>query len=159
MLDTSAHPSPASRGQTFPCPRQRALRKDREVASTAVRTPSGTLYRGREGMWSWVLHRITGVVLFFFLLVHVLDTGLVRVSPEAYDVVIESYKNPIVGLAEVGLVGAFLFHSLNGVRVVLIDFWKHGTTFHRQMLYGVIGLWVILMLPFTLRHLGFVFGE
>ncbi len=68
-------------------------------------------------MWSWVLHRITGVVLFFFLLVHVLDTGLVRVSPEAYDVVIETYKNPVVGLAEVGLVGAFLFHSLNGVRV------------------------------------------
>jgi len=110
-------------------------------------------------MWSWVLHRITGVVLFFFLLVHVLDTGLVRVSPEAYDVVIESYKNPIVGLAEVGLVGAFLFHSLNGLRVVLVDFWKDGPRFHRQMLYGVIGLVILLMVPFTLRHLGFVFGE
>ena len=101
------------------------------MASTAVRAPSGTLYRGREGMWSWVLHRITGVVLFFFLLVHVLDTGLVRVSPEAYDLVIETYKNPIVGLAEVGLVGAFLFHSLNGLRVIAVDFWKHGTRFHR----------------------------
>jgi succinate dehydrogenase / fumarate reductase cytochrome b subunit len=29
--------------------------------------PAGTLYRGREGMWSWVLHRITGVAIFFFL--------------------------------------------------------------------------------------------
>jgi succinate dehydrogenase/fumarate reductase cytochrome b subunit len=25
-------------------------------------------------MWSWVLHRITGIAIFFFLLVHVLDT-------------------------------------------------------------------------------------
>jgi len=129
------------------------------VASIAVKVPAGTLYRGREGMWSWVLHRITGVVLFFFLLVHVLDTGLVRVSPEAYDIVMASYKNPVVGLAELGLVGAFLFHSLNGLRVILVDFWRSGPRYHRQMLYGVIGLWVALMVPFSLRHLGFVFGE
>ena len=45
--------------------------------------PAGTLYRGKVGMWSWVLHRITGVAIFFFLLVHVLDTSLVRLSPEA----------------------------------------------------------------------------
>ena len=44
--------------------------------------PAGTLYRGREGMWSWVAHRITGVAVFFFLFVHVLDTALVRVSPQ-----------------------------------------------------------------------------
>ncbi|HEY0474654.1 MAG TPA: succinate dehydrogenase, cytochrome b556 subunit, partial [Kribbella sp.] len=37
--------------------------------------PAGTLYRGHEGMWSWVAHRITGVGIFFFLLVHVLDTA------------------------------------------------------------------------------------
>lgn len=55
-------------------------------------TPAGTLYRGKVGMWSWVLHRVTGVGIFFFLLVHILDTALVRVSPEAYNVVIESYR-------------------------------------------------------------------
>ncbi len=55
-------------------------------------------------MWSWVLHRITGVATFFFLFVHVLDTALVRVNPETYDAVIETYKNPIVGLMELGLV-------------------------------------------------------
>jgi succinate dehydrogenase / fumarate reductase cytochrome b subunit len=31
-------------------------------------------------MWTWVLQRITGVSVFFFLFVHVLDTALVRVS-------------------------------------------------------------------------------
>ena len=56
-----------------------------------------TLYRGDPGMWSWVLHRITGATIFFFLLVHVLDTALVRVSPEAYNEVINTYKTPIIG--------------------------------------------------------------
>ena len=56
-------------------------------------------------MWSWVLHRITGVAIFFFLLVHVLDTALIRVSPEAYNAVIGTYKNPIMALGEVVLVG------------------------------------------------------
>ncbi|HEX2248173.1 MAG TPA: hypothetical protein VHH13_11560 [Arthrobacter sp.] len=64
------------------------------------KTPAGTLYRGREGMWSWVGHRVTGVAIFFFLLVHVLDTALVRVSPEAYNVVIATYKNPFMAILE-----------------------------------------------------------
>src|SRR6266436_7122406 len=57
-----------------------------------------SLYRGDPGMWSWVLHRITGVAIFFFLLVHVLDTALVRVSPQTYNGVIDTYKTPILGL-------------------------------------------------------------
>jgi succinate dehydrogenase / fumarate reductase cytochrome b subunit len=110
-------------------------------------------------MWSWVLHRITGVSIFFFLYVHVLDTSLVAVSPEAYNAVIATYKNPVVGVMEVGLVGAVLFHAFNGLRVVLVDFWSKGPRYHRQMLYGVLGFWVLLMIPFTIRHLGNVFGE
>lgn len=38
--------------------------------------------------------RITGATIFFFLFVHVLDTALVRVSPQAYNEVIETYKTP-----------------------------------------------------------------
>jgi succinate dehydrogenase / fumarate reductase cytochrome b subunit len=110
-------------------------------------------------MWSWVAHRVTGVLIFFFLLVHVLDTALVRVSPEAYDTIMETYKNPIVGLGEAGLVGAVLFHGLNGIRVMLVDFWRQGTRYQRQMLWGVVGLWVVLMVPFLVRHLGNVFSH
>lgn len=115
----------------------------------------GTLYRGREGMWSWVAHRITGVAVFFFLFVHVLDTALVRVDPALYDAVIETYKTPIVNLLEVGLVGAVLFHALNGVRIILVDFWSKGPRYQKQMLWGIVGLWVALMIPgsyFMLIH-------
>ena len=123
-----------------------------------AQAPAGTLYRGREGMWSWVAHRITGVLIFFFLLVHVLDTALVRVSPEAYDAVVGTYKNPVVGLGETGLVAAILFHAFNGVRVMLVDFWSKGTRYHRQLLWGVGAAWVVLFVPFAIRHLSNVFG-
>ncbi len=78
-MSTATSASPA-----VPAPRSHPLRRR-------------TLYRGDPGMWSWVLHRITGATIFFFLFVHVLDTALVRVSPQAYNEVIETYKTPIVG--------------------------------------------------------------
>jgi succinate dehydrogenase / fumarate reductase cytochrome b subunit len=113
----------------------------------APRSRRRTLYRGDPGMWSWVLHRITGATIFFFLFVHVLDTALVRVSPQAYNEVIETYKTPIVGLMEVGLVVAVLYHALNGIRVILIDFWQKGPRYQRQMLWVVIGVFLAIFIP------------
>src|SRR4051812_32677034 len=108
-----------------------------------------TVYRGDLGMWSWVAHRITGVLTFFFLFAHVLDTALVRVSPETYNQIIETYKNPFVNLMEVGLVGAVLFHALNGLRIMLVDFWSQGPRYQRQMLWGIVTVWVLVMIPGT----------
>jgi succinate dehydrogenase / fumarate reductase cytochrome b subunit len=128
------------------------------LAPTGKR-PQGTLYRGREGMWSWVLHRITGIAIFFFLLVHILDTALVRVAPEAYNAVMSTYKNPIMGLGETALVGAIAFHAYNGIRIILIDFWTKGPKYQKVMFYVVIGLWVVTMAGFVPRHLINVFSE
>ncbi|MGV8965923.1 MAG: succinate dehydrogenase, cytochrome b556 subunit [Cellulomonas sp.] len=120
--------------------------------------PASTLYRGREGMWSWVAHRVTGVMIFFFLLVHVLDTSLVRLSPETYNAIIGTYKNPVMGLAEAGLVAAIVFHAYNGIRLIVVDFWAKGPKYHRQMLWTVVGLFVVTMAGFLPRHLMHVFG-
>ena len=103
-------------------------------------------------MWSWVLHRITGATIFFFLFVHVLDTALVRVSPQAYNEVIETYKTPIVGLMEFGLVAAVLFHALNGIRIILIDFWSQGPRYQRLMLWIVGVVYLLVMVPAAVVH-------
>ncbi len=122
------------------------------------RRPAGTVYRGREGMWSWVLHRITGVAIYFFLLVHILDTSLVRVSPEAYNAVINSYKTPIMGLGEIALVAAIGLHALNGLRIIAIDFTGFGTRHQKAMFWVAIGLWVVLLAGFVPRQLMHIFG-
>ncbi len=109
-------------------------------------------------MWSWVAHRVTGMLIFVFLFAHVIDTALVRVSPEAYNTVIESYKNPVVGLGEAGLTAAVIFHAFNGIRIILIDFWAKGPRYQRQMLWVVVGLFVVLFVPFFIRHAMHVLG-
>jgi succinate dehydrogenase / fumarate reductase, cytochrome b subunit len=120
------------------------------VQSTGIEPPAAkpsrrSLYRGDPGMWSWVLHRISGATIFFFLFVHVIDTALVRVSPQAYNEVVGTYKTPIVGLMEAGLVAAVLYHALNGIRVILIDSWSQGPRYQRQMLWIVAVVFVVVL--------------
>lgn len=122
------------------------------------RSRIATLYRGTEGMWSWVLHRVTGMLLFLFLLVHVLDTALVRVSPEVYNEVIGTYKTPIMGLGEIGLVAAVVFHAFNGVRIILVDFMATGPKRQRVMFWIVMGLTILLLAGFIPRQLMHIFG-
>src|SRR5690606_2366874 len=154
---TSADPVEAARrgmatmlGAGGPYPagpdRQGKPARPRTPLPEEISVPAGTLYRRREGMWPWVAHRVTGVLIFFFLLVHGLDTALVRVSPEAYDTVVATYKTPIVALLEYGLVAAILFHALNGLRVIAVDFWIKGARYQKQMLWTVVAVWVVLML-------------
>jgi succinate dehydrogenase / fumarate reductase cytochrome b subunit len=133
LMTAATTVNPAARGSREKSPRQRRR----------------TLYRGDPGMWAWVLHRITGATVFFFLFVHVLDTALVRVSPQAYTEVIGTYKTPIVGLMELGLVAAVLYHGLNGIRVILIDFWWQGCRYQRLMLWVTAAVWLLVMVPAT----------
>ncbi len=130
-----------------------------QLSQTTSKTPRGTLYRGNEGMWSWVLHRITGVAIFFFLLVHILDTSLIRVSPEAYDAVIGTYKNPIMGVGEIALVAAIAYHAFNGLRIIAVDFWSKGAKYQRQLWWVVLGLWLVTMLGFVPRQVIVIISE
>ena len=117
-----------------------------------------TLYRGREGMWMWVVHRATGVAIFFFLLIHILDTSLVRISPEDYNDVIASYHTPLYAIVEAGLVAAIILHAFNGVRIILVDRWTWALRHQRMLTWIVWGIFVVRMAGFLPRHLSNVFG-
>ena len=122
------------------------------------KTSSGTLYRGHEGMWSWVGHRVTGVVIFVYFHVDVLDTAKVPVDSGGDLAINSTSQTPWMALGETGLVAAILFHAFNGLRLILVDFWKQGTKYQRQMLWGVLILWVIVFAGFAIRHLSIAFG-
>lgn len=124
---------------------------------SAGKIGSGTLYRGGFGMWSWVAHRISGVGIFFFLLVHVLDTAMVRVDPEAYNAVMATYKNPIMGIGEMGLVAGIVYHAFNGVRIILIDFWSNGAKHQKKLFWAVAIAWLVVMVPFAIVHVSNMF--
>lgn len=92
------------------------------IGARKQKSDYGSLYKGHPGQWSWVLHRITGVAVILFLFVHVVDTALIGWGPDAYEKVLHAYANPLIHLLELGLVIAVLYHSINGFKVTLIDF-------------------------------------
>ncbi len=103
----------------------------------------GQVYRGHEGQWSWIFHRVTGVAVILFLFAHVVDTSLVGWGPEAYNRVTAAYENPLVRLLELGLVLSVLFHGFNGVKIMLIDFFPKLTRQIRPLSLITTGLFVI----------------
>jgi succinate dehydrogenase / fumarate reductase cytochrome b subunit len=110
----------------------------------------GPLYKGTPaGQWSWVAHRITGVGILLFLFAHVVDTALVGWGPETYNTVIELYHHPIVQIAELGLVGAVIYHALNGLRVMIIDFWPGAAVHNSKMVFTTVALFAAAMAPIT----------
>jgi len=78
-------------------------------------------YRVRTGMFAWMLHRFTGLAIVGYLVVHVWGLRAIT-SPEAYNALIAGYHAPIFKVGEFLLLGAVIYHSLNGLRIVLIDF-------------------------------------
>lgn len=115
-------------------------------------------YRGGIGQWSWALHRVTGVGVLVFLLLHILDTSLIILGPEHYNTIIALYRVPIFRVMEVGLFAAVLFHALNGVRIILVDFWPDLTRVHRQLFYAELVLFIVAMIPVAYLMLKPVFG-
>ncbi len=108
---------------------------------------TSTVYRGRSGQWAFVGHRISGVLVFLFLLLHIVDVSLINLSTELYDEVHELYGNVLLRLFEVGLLLALLFHSLNGLRVVAVDFFPGAVRNERRLLSAVVILTLVAGLP------------
>ena len=105
---------------------------------------SSTVYKGKTGQWAFVMHRITGFLVFMFLLLHVVDVSLVNASPTLYNEVHDLYGNVLLRIFEVGLLGALVFHAFNGLRIVMIDFFPGAIRSEKVMFTIVLFFTVIL---------------
>jgi succinate dehydrogenase / fumarate reductase cytochrome b subunit len=76
------------------------------------------------GMWAWVLFRVSGLVLVLYLFVHigVISTGRFGEDGNTLNSIMKMFESPIAILLDLLLVWAVLYHALNGVRIVLMDF-------------------------------------
>jgi succinate dehydrogenase / fumarate reductase cytochrome b subunit len=106
-------------------------------------------YRGGEGMLAWAFHRISGVAIWLFLVLHVIDIFLVGWAPDVYDTLLFIYATPPGIVMEWLLGAAVLYHALNGLRIIIMDFWPRMTRYHRQLWYACWGLFLAIGLPVT----------
>jgi succinate dehydrogenase / fumarate reductase, cytochrome b subunit len=77
--------------------------------------------RAELGRVAFLAHRITGFAIFAFLALHILDIGLYSISHRLYDDVQSLYGTAPLRVFECGLLLAVLFHTGNGLRLLVID--------------------------------------
>ena len=78
-------------------------------------------YRLGTGLIAHYLHRITGIALTFYLCVHIWVIHHLQQGPESFDNIMKTLSAPLFKIAEIGLLAAILYHSFNGLRIVLVD--------------------------------------
>jgi succinate dehydrogenase / fumarate reductase cytochrome b subunit len=105
-----------------------------------------------------MLHRVTGLGIVLFLVIHIIDTFLVVAFPAEYDFTVDIYGGTFAGhyywplrwgfrLGELALIACVLFHAVNGVRIVLFDFWPKAARHQRLIFWAVMGTFWTIMLP------------
>lgn len=99
------------------------------------------------GSWAWILHRLSGLALIFYLTLHIWVINTLTMGPGKFDSVTQFLSSPLFKLLEVGLWGVILYHAFNGVRVVIVDFFQ-GSLVHKKLFV------VLIVIAFVLWALG-----
>jgi succinate dehydrogenase / fumarate reductase, cytochrome b subunit len=115
-------------------------------------------YRGSEGMLAWAFHRISGVAIWAFLVLHVFDIYLSGGAPGLYNDLLAFYSSPAGRVMEVLLGAGLLYHALNGGRIVAMDFWPRLTAYHKQLWYANWAIFIAAGIPAAIIILRPIFG-
>jgi succinate dehydrogenase / fumarate reductase cytochrome b subunit len=105
------------------------------------------MYRSPSGMWSWLLHRITGLGLLVFLFIHIVDISVIGFGPKVYNNSVLLFDQVIVRLLSLSLVASVLYHGLNGLRIMAIDFWRKGVRYQKVLFVAVLTVSIIVFIP------------
>lgn len=100
-------------------------------------------YRWHTGFIAWFLHRITGVLLALYLIVHIWVVRTISHGPAGFNQVMAAVQTPVFILFEVGLLGTVLYHSLNGMRLLIMDTGL-GIRHQKGLFFLLIGIGMIL---------------
>ena len=107
-------------------------------------------YRGRSGHWSWVAHRVSGLAILSFLIIHVWDTANAHFYPELYQWSVDVFKHPLFAVGEIALMGAVLYHAFNGIRISILDFKPELWQYQKRSATIVWVLFFVIFIPIGL---------
>jgi succinate dehydrogenase / fumarate reductase cytochrome b subunit len=92
-------------------------------------------------------HRISGLGVVLFFLIHMIDTSFVYLWPQGYERTLRLFQSPLFLVGEIVLVMAVIYHGLNGLRTALMDWRPSLQRHHRPIILGMFGLVVLLYIP------------
>lgn len=104
----------------------------------SLRTRGFLHYRWQTGQTAWILHRLTGLALVFYITLHVWVISSLQLGPDAFGAAMAFVSAPLFRFLEVGLMFCVIYHAMNGVRLIAIDFF--GATEKHVLLFYVLGV-------------------
>jgi len=101
-------------------------------------------------MWAWLFFRISGLVLVFYLGAHIIiiSTGAWAEGGTTFTDVMKFLEHPVALVLDLALVVAVLYHALNGVRIILMDF-GIGIQKHKIIFWSCVAVIVICFVIFA----------
>jgi len=100
-------------------------------------------YRWHTGYVAWLLNRVTGIAISLYLIMHVWVIHHLAEGREQYTQVMAFLNSPIFWFFELLLMGAVLYHTMNGIRLVLIDF-GNGAFYHKRSFWALMAIGAVL---------------
>ncbi len=107
-------------------------------------------YRVSWAQLAWFGHRASGIGVLVYLFMHIVETSTVLFGPDVYNAAVGIFRNLPARLGEIVLMAALVYHALNGLRVIAMDFSPGLTAYYRPLTYGVIGATILAMIPLGL---------
>ena len=113
-----------------------------------------TLDRSRGGMWPWLGQRVTAVLVIVTIMVHLVLTHYIAIGELSFDNIGARLAGGAVLVNDVLLLLAVVYHALNGLRMVVLDWGLAGSGGRRvfavalwlvgivAVVYGIWALWV-----------------
>jgi len=97
------------------------------------------IYRWQLGFWAFLLMRISGLALALYLLMHLYVLTNLLEGPAAFNQLMEMTRNPLVKFLELVLLGGVVYHAVNGIRILGVDFGS-GAKHHHAWFWAMVVL-------------------
>ena len=111
----------------------------------ALRTE--TLDRSRGGMWPWLGQRVTAVLVIVTIMVHLVLTHYIAIGQLSFANIGDRLAGGAVLVNDIVLLVAVVYHALNGLRMVVLD-WGLASSGGRRVFDAVLWLVGILAIVY-----------
>ncbi len=115
-------------------------------------------YRGGLEQWAWGVNRVAGLGVFAFLALHIFDIFLLGFGPKVFEDLLFLYKGPLARILEVFLAFGLSYHGINGLRLILMDFFPKTTRYHVRLFYIQSAVFLLMLVPAGIFMLKEFFG-
>lgn len=109
------------------------------------------MYKGREGQWAFILHRLSGIAIALYLFIHVLNIGATMFGEEASKTLMSIFHIAPFRIGLIFVMAGVVYHALNGLRIIIMDFTGWGVKYQRQLWYGTLVLTTAIGIPVLVK--------